>query len=313
MDDNGSELIVEILDGILGEPRKHNESNGQIAYDCPVCSHEIKGLDEGDGKGNLEINYIDHVYQCWACGPTHDTHGHLGKLIGEFGSPSDKKLYKLLRPDTYKKREREYEQVKLPKEYTKFSDVSDLNPTKREPYNYLKARNITDNIIERYDIGFASTGEYAGRIIVPSYDKDGELNFFVGRAYKDYIKPKYMNPDAPKSYLIFNESRIDWTKDIYIVEGVFDCFSLPNSIPLLGKVMSEKLHDTLYDKAQGRIKICLDLEAWLKAIDIYQTLNGGKLYGRIDLIKLPDDRDIAELNGVIMDTYYYNTEKINSF
>ena len=52
-----SELIVEILEGILGEPKNHYENKGQISFDCPVCSHEIKGLDKGDGKGNLEINY----------------------------------------------------------------------------------------------------------------------------------------------------------------------------------------------------------------------------------------------------------------
>jgi hypothetical protein len=31
-------------------------NTGQIAFDCPVCSGE-KGLIDGDGKGNLEINY----------------------------------------------------------------------------------------------------------------------------------------------------------------------------------------------------------------------------------------------------------------
>jgi hypothetical protein len=36
-----SELIVEILEGILGEPKNHYENKGQISFDCPVCSHEI--------------------------------------------------------------------------------------------------------------------------------------------------------------------------------------------------------------------------------------------------------------------------------
>ena len=76
-----SELIVEILEGILGESKNHYENKGQISFDCPVCSHEIKGLDKGDGKGNLEVNYGYHVYKCWACSETHDTHGTLYKLI----------------------------------------------------------------------------------------------------------------------------------------------------------------------------------------------------------------------------------------
>ena len=52
-----SELIVEILEGILGKPKNHHKSKGQMSFDCPVCSYEIKGLSKGDGKGNLEINY----------------------------------------------------------------------------------------------------------------------------------------------------------------------------------------------------------------------------------------------------------------
>ena len=50
------DVVKDILDGIFGEPQKYDDSKGQIAYDCPVCSHEIKGLDKGDGKGNLEVS-----------------------------------------------------------------------------------------------------------------------------------------------------------------------------------------------------------------------------------------------------------------
>ena len=67
-----SEIIVEILEGILGEPRKHYKDKSQISFDCPVCSYDIKGLEKGDGKGNLEINYESNVYKCWACSETNN-------------------------------------------------------------------------------------------------------------------------------------------------------------------------------------------------------------------------------------------------
>ena len=44
-------LIVEILEDILGDSQRHHPGKGQIAIDCPVCSYDIKGLDKGDGKG----------------------------------------------------------------------------------------------------------------------------------------------------------------------------------------------------------------------------------------------------------------------
>ena len=37
------EPISDILIEVFGEYKFHNESSGQIAFSCPVCSYEIKG------------------------------------------------------------------------------------------------------------------------------------------------------------------------------------------------------------------------------------------------------------------------------
>ena len=76
-----SELIVEILEDFLGDYKKHYKDKCQISFDCPVCSYDIKGLDKGDGKGNLEVNYFKGVYKCWSCSETHSTHGYINKLF----------------------------------------------------------------------------------------------------------------------------------------------------------------------------------------------------------------------------------------
>ena len=78
-----NQLLVYILESFLGQYRKHNEDTGQISFDCPSCS-EDKNMPEGDGKGNLEVNYRFGVYKCWACGETNDTHGNLYKLIRKY-------------------------------------------------------------------------------------------------------------------------------------------------------------------------------------------------------------------------------------
>jgi len=303
MDQNlDTDLLLSLIEDILGEPRKHNDFQGQISFDCPTCSYDIKGLDDGDGKGNLEVNYKRNVFKCWACSETHDTHGSIHKLINKWGSSRHKKQLSLVMPDTFlSKGDVKYEQVKLPKEYIKFSEVSvgmKLTHFYKEAYNYLISRGITDVIIERHNIGFCVSGPFMGRIIVPSYTNDGELNFFVARSWgKGGIK--YKNPRASKEQLIFNEYLIDWSKDIYLCEGVFDSFFLPNSIPLLGKFINDYLWGNLYDKAQKNIIICLDGDAWLDAQKLYYKLNGGRLHGRVKLVKLPEDKDIGDLRGEI--------------
>ena len=78
--DEEVEVLVDLLTDVLGNPKNHYESKAQISFDCPVCANE-KGLDKGDGKGNLEINYSKHVYKCWVCGESEGTQGPLGRLF----------------------------------------------------------------------------------------------------------------------------------------------------------------------------------------------------------------------------------------
>jgi len=293
-----AEILVELLREVLGDEKQHYENKGQIAFDCPVC-------DDGRNKGNLEINYFSHVYKCWACGDVNDTHGPLGKLFDTYGNKKQKKVYKVLQPEEFKPKEKRVKKLTLPPNFTTFKDSSPVYPVRKQAYNYLKNRGIDDEIIEKYGIGFCDTGTHASRIIVPSYNKNGELNYYIARSWIPNTKSKYKNPEAEKDKIIFNENLIDWKKDIYLVEGVFDGFFLPNSVPMLGKHMSQLLFETIYKKCKKNIIISLDGDAWDDAVKLYNDLNGGELYGRIKIVKLPKDKDVCDLRGQINE-YYYN-------
>jgi hypothetical protein len=119
---------------------------------------------------------------------------------------------------------------------------------------------------------------------------------------------KYKNPTVPKETIIFNENNIDFSKDIYLVEGAFDMLFLDNSIPLLGKHVSPMLFERLYNEAQGNIHICLDGDAWDDAQKLFHELNGGVLYGKIKIIKPPKDQDVCDLKGDI-ENYYVELMK----
>ena len=120
-----SELIVELLTDILGNPKNHYYSKGQISFDCPVCS-DMKGLDGGDGKGNLEVNYVKGVYKCWSCSETHNTHGRINKLFWKWGNKKQKQTWDLISPDEFKVKSKKYEKIKLPEDYISFEKGNKL-------------------------------------------------------------------------------------------------------------------------------------------------------------------------------------------
>ena len=292
------EVLLELIEDVLDKPKKVYGSKHQYGYDCPNCM-DIKGLDKGDNKGNLEINLNKFVYHCWGCGIS----GPLGKLFDSYGTKKQKKVYNLIKPEELRQQENKKPKLKLPEGYTTFEDSNPRFIPHIEAYKYLQSRGITDEIIKKYKIGYTVTGDFAYRIIVPSFNKEGVLNYFVARSWVPR-KMKYKNPTAAKDEIIFNEGIIDWNKDVYLCEGVFDSFFLDNPIVMLGKKMSSLLFETLYAHAKGNIIICTDGDAWSDGLKLYHELNGGTLYNKIKIIKLPMDKDICDLRGQI-DEYYY--------
>lgn len=291
--------VIDILEDIFGDYKFHNDYRGQISFDCPVCSYDIKGLEQGDGKGNLEINYKHNVYKCWVCAESHETHGFLFKLIKKYGTSKQLKKYQLLRPEDVDSPKKVYKQVRLPKEFIPFKNVTlglKLTPQYKQAINYIRSRNITDEMIDRFNIGFCYQGPYEYRIIIPSYDINNNLNYFIARSYLTRTKMKYKNPEIDKESLIWNEHLINWEEPIYIVEGAFDSIFLNNSIPMLGKYMTQNLFDRLYNLSK-KVIIVLDPDAWNDAEKLYHKLNCGKLMGKVWIVKLEDDKDIADLKG----------------
>jgi len=293
-------LIYGILKDVLGRPKRKHESKQQYAFDCPTCSAE-KGEYEGDAKGNLEVNLAEGVYHCWACGETHGTRGGLKKLFRTFATKDQIKKLKMIGYDLseFKARVKEsnvIEDLTLPKGFISFEEGNPKSILYKQAWNYLtKERKLSSETILKFKMGYVSGGQYDSRVVIPSYDIEGKLNYWVTRTYVN-ARPKYLNPDSDKEQIIFNEKFVNWDSDIYLVEGPFDHIVVHNSIPMLGKKLSDKLKQRLFHDSTANIILLLDDDAWENTKKLYFDLNVGKLYGRIRVIKMEEGYDIAKIH-----------------
>jgi len=160
-------------------------------------------------------------------------------------------------------------------------------------------RGLNDEIIEKYNMGYCSEGRYENRIIIPSYDENNKLNYFVARSFTGQ-KIKYLNPNIEKMNLIINEHNINWNNSLFICEGMFDMiglYPLTNIIPLIGKVMSDHLYYTLIKKLNGGyIFIVLDGDAKIEMYQIYKRLHTTiQLKDKIRVVDIPTDTDLSQI------------------
>lgn len=280
-------LLIHILESFLGEARKHDEDSGQASFDCPACSSEV-GKPEGDGKGNLEINYHRSIFRCWACHDVNNMHGVIMKLLKRYATPKNIRDYLLVKPDadTIIRIEKEEIIVTLPEGFKPLSECTNKDFRYDEAMYYLTNRGITPEIIKYFNIGYTYSGDFFNRIIIPSYDKFGELNYFVARWFSsNYNKLKYVNPTAVKEDIVFGEDKLNYDSTIYLVEGAFDHIVVPNSVALLGKYISDGFMERLHDNANAYVVVLLDDDAYNDAMLLYRKLNFGNLRGRIKIIR----------------------------
>lgn len=275
----------------------------QVQVNCPRCQ-EREGLSYPDGKFNLEINTAKRMFRCWKCDEPRFS-GSLGKLIRMFGTHADYEMYKsyagIFQEYTTDNEddEAEYAQIQLPEEMIKFIDMEEGNLEHFEAYSYMVTeRKISRDILLKYRLGFCTTGKYAKRIIIPSFNANGELNYFVGRSYDPKEKKrKYLNPPVDKDKIIFNEGLVNWDSTVYLVEGAFEQLSFPvNIIPMLGKTLSATLYMKLKE-LKPDVVVLLDPDAYKNAIELFYMLEN--IYigceERVRIVKLPTMDDLDEL------------------
>ena len=245
-------VVISILDTTLGvgSSLKGNEQQ----HHCPFCHHH---------KKKLQVNLDTQQWHCWVCNSKGRSIASLLRKLNVDKRDLDR-LHKIYGDEpAYSPAEEYVIKLQLPKEFKQlhFKPSGLFNPIYNKAIHYLKQRGIKDSEIVKYNIGYCEDGLYGGRIIIPSYDESGELNYFIARSFYEDEKMKYKNPPVNRDVIVF-ENQINWNEPITLVEGAFDAFSVKrNVIPLLGKFLLSKLKNKIFEKGVKEITIMLDSDA----------------------------------------------------
>ena len=288
-------VVINVLDSTLGvgSSMKGNEQ----AHHCPFCHHHKKKL-----QVNLETQY----WHCWVC----DSKGRsiqsllrklnvdrseVSKIVGIYGEYIPAKGEET----------EEVVKLKLPKEFKPlYTKPKSINFDYNQAIGYLHRRGIHMDEILKYNIGYCEDGLYGGRVIIPSYNEDGELNYFVARSYHEEATMKYKNPPVSRDVIVF-DNQINWNEPITLVEGVFDSFSVKrNVIPILGKFIPKTLKAKIFEKGVKEITILLDSDAVsdsTKHADFF-IKNGIKVTNIIPTGKDAGDMGFDEVNDLLKET-----------
>jgi len=274
---DNSKYILGLLESVLGRSRPDKNGKDHAFY-CPVCKHK---------NPKLIVNVISGQYNCWTCHPPTKgkTPVSLLKRL-QVSSEVLLEMKKYFKNDKSKVEDYVQTVVTLPQEFISLSIIpKNINLDYRRAMAYLKKRNISDLDIKKYNIGYCPTGRYRNRVIIPSYNKNGQINYFIGRSYEADAFLKYDAPSCSKSDIIGFEFLINWKIPVILCEGSFDAIAIKrNVIPLFGKTIPKALMMKLVESEVKTVYLALDRDALKESMTYAENLiNMGKEVYLIEL------------------------------
>ena len=263
--------IISILNTALGQTARLRKGGTELVYKCPTCSHST--------KKKLEV-CLDETskffggWHCWTC----NSSGNLGKLlkISNASSSLRSELSSILKNVKIIKRDirkSPISELELPEEFHPLSIPLD-SLEYRHALNYVKNRGILREDILRYNIGYCESGPYEYHVIIPSYDANGKLNFFLGRHYYDNPEViSYKKPNTASMNIVGFEAHINYNEPLILVEGCFNAITIRrNAIPLYGKFPSKKLQEAMIINGVKKVYVFLDSDARRESIKLCDRL-----------------------------------------
>ncbi len=296
---NDKNIVTNTLSNALGS---YSVLRGnELAFYCPFCNHH---------KQKLQVNTETQKWHCWTCNSGGKKLTSLLKKLDV-----DRKTISIIREiygdSNYNPQLEDADTkvfISLPKEFKSLNAVPNgFNPEYKHAIHYLNERGITEKDIIKYNIGYCTEGLYARRVIIPSYDMNGQLNYFVSRSYYPDEKMKYKNPPISKNVICL-ESQINWNEPIILCEGVFDAITIKrNAVPLLGKFPSRLLVEKIFMSGVTDIIISLDNDAINEALKAAEYFRKQGIHVKMMYLK---DKDAADMG---YEKFYEELKKTKEF
>tara|TARA_R110000765_G_scaffold74321_3_gene145644 strand:- start:1 stop:924 length:924 start_codon:yes stop_codon:yes gene_type:complete len=274
--------LVYLLESLLGRS-KTARGGDEAVFNCPNCNHK---------KKKLTLNKLTQKFQCWVCGFKGARALQLLKFIKApytaFQELKDIDSQYNFKASTQVVKSKD--QLKLPEGFTPI--ITGRGLTRDKAYNYLLSRGITSQDVVKYNIGYIEEGPLNNFIITPSYDRDGFLNYWVGRSFDSNAYHKHKLPPASKDIIGF-DMLINFNLPLILCEGAFDAIALKrNAIPLFGKKISKTLYKELVRSKVKQIYLALDQDAIVDSLQYAKELMA---YGKeIFLLEL-EGKDPSEI------------------
>jgi len=274
--------LVNLLNRVLNNNGVKLKKQDEYMYWSPFVTHH---------KRKLQINTQTGKWHCWVSNVGGRNFFQLFKKVSATKEQFDELVELVGENKFYKVKEEDKKNiVKLPDDFKPLWNGND-GIVKRHALTYLYKRGITDEDIIKYNIGYCDSGLYSNRIIVPSYDSNGRLNFFVGRDFYS-SKMKYKNSPTSKDIIGF-EIFINWDEPIILCEGVFDAMAFKrNAIPLFGKTVPKSLQKKIIEFGVKTLYLALDNDAMSDTIKITDMFLSEGIDVKIMVLK---DKDPSEL------------------
>jgi len=300
-------ILSGLLDTVLRGGEKSTKTNRK--YFCPFTDCNSSR----NGNKRLEVDIVtdsegQNKWHCWACNASGKKVRSLLRRMGASREVVDKLDKLIVRTDLNEADYKVFDGL-LPAEYVFLPEAKSSDILAKHARVYLKRRGITSEDIVKYQIGYCDDGPYAERIIIPSYDCNGKMNFFVGRSFDETTWLKYKYPQVSRD-IVFNEMNINWDAPIVLCEGVFDMFSIKrNAIPLLGKSITQNLMKKLINSKVKKLYIALDPDAIKMALKHCETFI---TYGKqVYLVDLKGYKDPGEMGFENFTNNIHTAEKLS--